>query len=103
MQQALSLHDSLSVPPAVLFRYVEGETVILNSDTGTYFGLDAVGTRLWQLIVEHGSLRQVYDAALQEYAVEPVELENDLLALAQQLQERGLTQVEPMPPARATP
>jgi hypothetical protein len=102
MQQALSLQDSLVVPPDVLFRYVEDETVLLNSDTGTYFGLDAVGTRLWQLIVEHGSLRQVYDAALQEYAVEPIELEHDLLALAQQLRDRGLTQVERMPPATAT-
>jgi hypothetical protein len=77
----------------VLFRYVEDETVILNSSTGTYFGLDSVGTRLWQLILERGALQRVFETALQEYDVEPRQLEDDLLALAHQLHERGLVQV----------
>ena len=90
MAHALSLRDSVVVEPGVLFRYVDDETVLLNVDTGLYFGLDAVGTRMWQLIVEHGTLQRVFDAVLEEYAVTPSQLEQDLLTLARELHEKGL-------------
>jgi hypothetical protein len=34
------------VPDDVLFRDLDGEAVILNLRTGTYFGLDELGTRM---------------------------------------------------------
>jgi hypothetical protein len=89
----VTLADSLRPRPAVLFRYLDGETVLLNSETGIYFGLDPVGTRIFQLIVEHGHLSQVFDSMLVEYDVPPAQLEDDLLSLAHQLQARGLMDV----------
>lgn len=74
----------------VVSRELEGEAVILNLESGVYFGLNEVGTRIWALIQQHGSLRKVLDAALQEYEVAPQVLENDLLQLIEQLQARGL-------------
>ena len=90
MAHALTLRDSVVVEPGILFRYVDDETVLLNVDTGLYFGLDAVGTRMWQLIVEHGTLQRVFDAVLEEYAVVPSQLEHDLLTLATELHDKGL-------------
>ena len=74
----------------VVSRELEGEAVILNLESGVYFGLNGVGTRIWALIQEHGSLRQVLEAMQQEYEVAPRDLENDLLQLIEQLQSRGL-------------
>ena len=74
----------------VVSRELEGEAVILNLESGVYFGLNEVGTRIWALIQQHGSLRKVLEAALQEYEVAPQVLENDLLQLIEQLQARGL-------------
>ena len=74
----------------VVSRELEGEAVILNLESGVYFGLNAVGTRIWALIQEHGSLRMVLEAMQEEYEVAPQELENDLLQLIEQLQARGL-------------
>ena len=74
----------------VVSRELEGEAVILNLESGVYFGLNGVGTRIWALIQEHGSLRKVLEAMQQEYEVAPQELESDLLQLIEQLQTRGL-------------
>ena len=74
----------------VVSRELEGEAVILNLESGVYFGLNAVGTRIWALIQEHGSLRRVLEVMQQEYDVAPRDLENDLLQLIEQLQSRGL-------------
>lgn len=95
MDVTVSLQNTLVPRPDVLFRYVEGEAVLLNSETGQYFGLDPVGTRVWQLIVEHQALTLVFDAMLAEFAVAPSELEADLLALAHQLHAQGLVVLQP--------
>lgn len=94
----VSLHDSLALSPGVLFRLVDDETVLVNLQSGSYFGLDPVGTRILQLIVERGSLMRVFDAMLAEYTVEPATLEQDLLALAAELRDRGLLDVRDVPP-----
>ena len=36
--------------PDVLFREIEGECVLLDLGSGTYFGLNEVGTRIWNLL-----------------------------------------------------
>ncbi len=77
----------------VVARELEGEAVMLNLESGVYFGLDEVGTRIWALIQEHGSLRKVFEAMQREYDVAPATLEKDLLRLVEELQGKGLVTV----------
>jgi hypothetical protein len=42
----------IKISPDVLFQEVSGETVLLDLESEHYFGLDAVGTRIWGLIGE---------------------------------------------------
>jgi uncharacterized membrane protein YheB (UPF0754 family) len=76
----------------VIFRVLGDEAVILNLATSRYFGLNSVGTRLWQLIAEHGSEEKVIQAFLAEYEVEEKQLRQDLDDLIQQLRQKGLVQ-----------
>lgn len=81
----VSLDTRVAVSEDTVFRELDGEAVILQLESGMYYGLDPVGTRLWQLIDQHGQLRPVYDAALEEFDVEPAQLRNDLLVLVTDL------------------
>jgi hypothetical protein len=74
----------------VLARQVGGETVILDLASGNYFGLDAMGAEMWQLMTEGRSLAEVCDAVETKYDVSRADLERDLLALAAELQSHGL-------------
>ena len=56
----VSLECGVAISEDVVSRDLEGEAVILNLDSGTYFGLDRVGTRIWSLLQEGGSLRGVF-------------------------------------------
>lgn len=89
----LSLDTALVVPEDVIFRELDGEAIILNLATGMYFGLDEVGTRLWALVAESGTLRQALGVMAGEYDVARPQLEGDALELAGQLIEKGLVQV----------
>ena len=64
MKQELSLASGVRIRNDVLSRDLQGEQVILDLNTGVYFGLDSVGTRIWQLIQEHQSLQKVLDAMI---------------------------------------
>ena len=74
----------------VVSRELEGEAVILNLESGVYFGLNEAGARIWALIQQYGSLRKVLEAMQQEYEVAPQTLESDLLRLVEELQAKGL-------------
>jgi hypothetical protein len=89
----VSLAQSASIAPDVIFRLLDGEAVLLNLKTGTYFGLDQVGTRAWELILEHQSLERVHSALLEEYDVDPDRLAEDLLTLVKEFSAKGLVQV----------
>jgi hypothetical protein len=86
----LSLDDRLRVSPDVVFRDIEGEAVLLHLERGTYFGLDPIGTRVWQALVEHGSVRPAIAALLDEYDVAADTLEADLRSLLADLSAHDL-------------
>ncbi len=95
----ISLRDKVSVSPDVVFRQMEGEMVLLDLATATYFGLDTVGARLWELLHDDGSLERAFTVMRDEYDVAPPVLERDLLRLLEQLRQRGLVSVSTAPRA----
>jgi len=66
------------------------EVVILNLRNGVYYGLDPIGTRIWELIQEPRSVRQVCEVLLEEYDVTFEQCAEDVLALMRDLQAQGL-------------
>ena len=87
-----SLDRRVRLSDDVVFRELEGEAVLLNLASGMYFGLDAIGTRVWQLLAEHQTLQAVFDHMLQEFEVDDPTLRSDLVALVDRLMEHGLVQ-----------
>jgi hypothetical protein len=80
-------------PPDVLVRELGGESVLLNLKSERYFGLDATGTRIWQVLSTSDSIQSAYDLLLAEYEVEGDALKRDLHQLVEQLLEHGLIEV----------
>jgi len=78
---------------------LSGEAAILHVDSGQYYGLDAVGARVWELVQQPRSAREVCDALLEEYDVEPGRCERDLLQLLESLANAGLIEIREEPPA----
>ena len=88
------LDMSISVAKDVIFRELDGEMVILNLESGMYFGLDPIGTRIWQLCETHSSLGAVLEAMQNEFDAPDETLRTDLLALIDQLSSRGLITIQ---------
>ena len=90
---AIGLDAVVAPSDDAVFRELDGQSVLLNLTTGMYFGLDAVGTHVWQLAAADGSLRAVRARLVDEYDADPATIERDLLALAETLVDKGLWSV----------
>ena len=77
----------------VLFQEVGGEAVLLKLASENYFGLDAVGTRIWILLNEAPGLKRAFDILSDAYEVEAEVLERDLLSLVERMADAGLVVV----------
>jgi hypothetical protein len=87
------LATRITVPESVLFRDLDGEAVLLETGSGRYFGLNEVGTRMWNLIQLHGETAAVCRALLAEYDVPADRLRDDFERFVETLAARGLLRV----------
>src|SRR5437868_5865828 len=86
----ITLNSTLRPHDDVVVRELDGESVMLNLASGTYFGLDQVGTRMWFLIERHGQLDVVLEWLRKEFDASDETLEQDLLRLSSELVGKGL-------------
>ena len=90
----MNLNQKITFSDTVFAQEVDGEMVLLDMNSENYFGLDEVGTAIWQAMQECKSLEEVYQAMLKQYEVEPEILEKDLLEFAQKLSDSGLAEIK---------
>jgi hypothetical protein len=89
-----SLENTFTLGKDTVFRELDGEAVILDLSSGAYFGLNAVGTRIWQLIGQHGRLAVVLDELCQEYEADRDVLQRDLLDLVGRMADARLIDMQ---------
>jgi len=91
----VTFSDRAGAPAHVLVRLLDQESVLLNLETEQYFGLDEIGTRMWQLVTTSPNIDAAYQELLAEYDVQPETLRENLTELLGHLVEHGLLQVLP--------
>ena len=78
---------------------LEGETVMMSVQSGMYYGLDSIGSHVWQLIEQPRSVSELCDILLAEYAVEREQCERDVIALLNEMRGEGIVDVLGAPAA----
>lgn len=89
----MNLSSKVTIPSQVMARQVGDEQVILDLASGTYYGLDPVGARIWQLLVDGKTLQQARDIMLAEYEVSMEDIDRDLDLLVSSLCEKRLIEM----------
>ena len=82
--------DRVALPEHVMSRRLGEECVMLDLDSGTYYGLDAVGARVWQLLGEGRSVAEACAAIVAEYDAPREAVEADVARLVKELAANGL-------------
>ena len=73
-----------------LYSQIDSEAVILDVNSGTYFGLNEVSNCIWQQLQTPSSKPQLVEKILAEYDVEEAEAARDLECLLKEMLDAGL-------------
>jgi hypothetical protein len=83
------------ITTGTLFQVLGEESVLLNLKAEQYYGLDPVGTRMWELLTQNIDIEATIQQLLAEYDTEETTLRSDLRELIEQLVAKGLLEVVP--------
>ena len=89
----MDLNTKVTFADTVFAQEVDGEMVLLDMNSENYFGLDAVGTDIWQAMQEEDTLKEVLAVLLTQYEVEEEILKKDLFSFVEKLEESGLIEL----------
>jgi hypothetical protein len=76
--------------PTVVQDTIDGEVVIVNLKSGSYYSLDRVGGDIWNLLEQGGTVGGIVDGIVQKYDGTRSEIENAIHKLVKELQEEEL-------------
>src|SRR5260370_31836616 len=74
---------------------LDDETVLLELKKGTYYGLNSVGSLIWDLIQQPRRIEAVCSAVLEQYSVDSETCKRDVLQVIEELQAAGLVELRP--------
>ena len=86
----LSLTTLVVRNPSLVEAEIDREVVTLNIETGNCYGLNSVGSRIWNLLAAPIRARDVCTKLIAEFEVEPNTCEREVIELLQQLRAEGL-------------
>lgn len=86
------LDSALRLPEHVVYRNFAAETVFLNLDTAQYHGLNPIGGYMLRVLDGAATVRAAIDQIAARYDQDPSVVEEDVVALARDLLERGLVE-----------
>ena len=76
--------------PDLITTDMDGDTVMMSIERGTYFGIGGVGPRVWDLLAQPLNVNQLTDSICAEYKVDPETCRADVFQFVNALLERGL-------------
>ena len=97
MDAPLSLHTVVVAAPEQVSCPLGEESAILNLKNSVYYGMNAVGARVWDLLKQPTTVVKLRDVLLEEYEVDEERCGRDLLALLETMRSEGLIEVRSAP------
>ena len=77
----------------VAWKVLDGESVVLNLDSGVYFTLNMTGTAVWERIDGATSLEEIGRGLCEQFEVTSEQAQRDLLELTRTLMDEGLVRI----------
>lgn len=92
MQTDLTENTTLVAVADVLTAEIGDETVALQTSAETYYGIEGIGTRVWELLQEPRTVAELQAAIAREYDVDRRRCRRDLDAFLAELVEKQLVE-----------
>jgi hypothetical protein len=85
----IDLKTTLVRSSQVVASEIDGETVVMDIDSGNCYAIDGNGCRIWRMLASPISLKDLILSLMRDFDVYPETCENDVLRFVYELSEKG--------------
>ena len=78
------------ISPEILHSKIDEEVILMSIEADSYFGLDPIASRIWELLEQPLSVEELVEKLMEEYEVDADTCQQDVQALLEDMQGRGL-------------
>lgn len=82
----------------ILYETLDGETIVIHLDTGSYYSLTGSGAEIWALLGEGGSTAQICAVLARRHALPESEISRTVESFIADLEREGLVEVSDASP-----
>ncbi|MFW5656028.1 MAG: lasso peptide biosynthesis PqqD family chaperone [Bacteroidota bacterium] len=93
MHNKLTISSTVQRNPDMLFNQLDGEVIMLSIENSEYYGMDAIGSRIWELMEKPIAVDVLVDSLIQEYDVEKAQCTTDVIEYLEELKKKNLIAV----------
>lgn len=86
----LTKHSNISRNPDIVSSEFDDEMVMMDTEFKNYFGMEAVGTRIWQILDEEISVAALCEKLTQEFEISEQQCLSELLVFLNELAKNQL-------------
>lgn len=90
---SITLDTKVAQSQGVLASSVDNEIVMANINTDKYYGLNSVGTQIWQLLDRPKCLAEICDVLVERYDVERETCQSEVGVLVEKLVDAQILEV----------
>ena len=69
---------------------MDGETVMMSIENGEYYGLNEIGTRIWELTENEILIQDIINTLMEEYDVDEATCQSDVMEFVEELGNKKL-------------
>jgi hypothetical protein len=80
--------------PGLLFNEIDGEIVMLSVENSEYYGMDKVGSRIWQLLENQMQFKELVTRLMDEFDVAEEKCSRETLNFVKKMTEKKLLIVD---------
>ncbi|MBN2682139.1 MAG: lasso peptide biosynthesis PqqD family chaperone [Bacteroidales bacterium] len=89
----IELNNIVKRTPEMVFSKLDGEVVMMSVENGEYYGLNEIGSAIWERISDEIKVDDLVVQLMEEYDVERAECEADTIEFLEEMAEKKLVVV----------
>ena len=93
MKTPLDSNSIITQKQGLVVSEIDGETVMMSVERGNYYGMDLIGSRIWEIVKEPQSLNDIVKHLTKEYNVSKDQCEKDVIEYLIKLSEENIIEI----------
>lgn len=90
---AITLETTVQRSQELLASSIGDEVVMMSIENSAYYGLDPVGSKIWEMIAEPVRVSQLCDQLMERFEVSAEQCQADVLKFLNEMHDEGMLQV----------